>query len=196
MARLERMVIHCTDTPSRLEVSKDDLIHWHMAPVNLPNGRVKYKGKIYPSREALPDDKIKGYSIKVLNGRGWDRVGYSDMIHRNGEVENLTKYDEDEWVTNAEMTWGASGINSSSRHIVLVGGMDGLRTDDFFDNFTEEQFLALRGEVIEFLANHPDAEIAGHYCYSRKHCPSFDVKEFLSLMSLGGYFDYGKYGKI
>lgn len=57
-------------------------------------------------------------------GRGWARVGYTDMIHLDGRIERLRPNDEDDYVDPNEITYGAMGYNHISRHIVYVGGLD------------------------------------------------------------------------
>ena len=117
-------------------------------------------------------------------GRGWDRLGYSDLIQRDGTIENLTPYNGDNLVETHEMTWGAAGINSISRHLCLVEGrtprlLSG--TFPFFKIFTEAQFTTLIGYCKQFIKDHPDCKIIGHYFVSDyKTCPNFDVPEILS----------------
>ena len=148
MGKLKHLIIHCTDTPLGREVTKADLINWHMSP------------------------KPKG--------RGWDRLGYSDMIHINGGLENLTPYDEDDFVTAHEMTWGASGINSVSRHIVVVGGRSKDNKSPMFNFMTKEQIRTLLDYCHKFIKLHPTCTIAGHYHFSDyKTCPNFDVEALL-----------------
>ncbi|MGM0527281.1 MAG: hypothetical protein ACQERS_02625 [Bacteroidota bacterium] len=65
---------------------------------------------------------IAGQHIEILKGRGWDRLGYSDLFKRDGSVINLTPYNGDDIIQAHEMTWGAAGVNGISRHIVLEGG--------------------------------------------------------------------------
>jgi len=55
-------------------------------------------------------------------GRGWSRVGYSDIVYLDGSLVNMTPFNQDNKVDNAEMTWGVRGINARSRHVVYVGG--------------------------------------------------------------------------
>lgn len=112
-------------------------------------------------------------------GRGWKQVGYSDMIHLNGLVENLVPYDEDEFVQPREITNGAEGINAKSRHVVYVGGMDADGKKPM-DTRTREQRLALRNYVFNMISHHPDILIAGHNQFANKACPSFDVPLWLS----------------
>lgn len=113
-------------------------------------------------------------------GRGWKQVGYSDLIHLNGGVENLVKYNEDGIVDPWEVTNGAAGYNGTSRHVVYVGGLasDGKTARD---TRTAAQKEALKKYVRAFIRQHPGAEVVGHRDLPgvRKACPSFDVKTWL-----------------
>ena len=55
-------------------------------------------------------------------GRGWKQVGYTDLIHLDGKVERLVDNNEDAEVDPWEVTNGAKGYNSVSRHVVYAGG--------------------------------------------------------------------------
>jgi hypothetical protein len=116
---------------------------------------------------------------KSKGGRGWRQVGYSDLIHLNGGVENLVPYNEDQRVDPWEVTNGAAGYNSTSRHVVYVGGtgMDGQPRD----TRTLAQKKALERYVKDFRRLHPQAEIVGHRDLPGvgKGCPSFDVRRWL-----------------
>lgn len=112
-------------------------------------------------------------------GRGWDRLGYADMIHRDGVLENLTPYDEDDLVESNEITWGATGVNSVSRHIALEGGKSYNPDGSFEPMFTPMQAITLIKYVKDFLKQHPTAKIAGHYDFANKACPNFHVRKFL-----------------
>ena len=111
-------------------------------------------------------------------GRGWKQVGYSDMIHTNGMLENLVPYNNDDIVDSWEVTNGASGINSISRHVVYVGGMTSDNKDPK-DTRTREQLLAMTNYIKQVVARYPDIEIAGHNQFAAKACPSFDVPLWL-----------------
>jgi len=106
-------------------------------------------------------------------GRGWHQVGYSDMIHLNGTIENLVKHNEDEWVDPWEITNGAIGLNDVARHVVYVGGIDKIGKP--MDTRTVAQKAALQLYVEDFLSHHPDCKIAAHNQFANKACPSFDV---------------------
>ena len=49
-------------------------------------------------------------------GRGWKQVGYTDLFHLDGSVERLVRNNEDDNVDSWEITNGAAGFNSVSRH--------------------------------------------------------------------------------
>lgn len=118
-------------------------------------------------------------SPKSKGGRGWKQVGYSDLIHLNGGVENLVPYNEDQRVDPWEMTNGASGYNSTSRHVVYVGGI-GMNGEPR-DTRTPDQRKAMERYVRQFRRQHPNAEIVGHRDLPgvTKACPSFDVRKWL-----------------
>ena len=147
MAKLKRLVLHCTATPEGREVSSADIRHWHCDPVG------------------------KG-------GRGWKQVGYTDMIHLDGKVERLVENNEDANVDPWEVTNGAAGYNSTSRHVVYVGGVakDG-RTPK--DTRTAAQLKAMEAYVKDFHRRFPGIPIVGHNQLAAKACPSFDVPEWL-----------------
>ena len=147
MARLKRLVIHCTATPEGREVSAADIRHWHCDPVS------------------------KG-------GRGWKQVGYTDMIHLDGKVERLVGNNEDAEVDPWEITNGAAGYNSTSRHVVYVGGVakDGRTAKD---TRTPAQREAMEAYVKDFNKRFPSIPIVGHNQLAAKAYPSFDVPAWL-----------------
>ena len=50
-------------------------------------------------------------------------MGYTDLFHLQGGVERLVNNNEDAQVDPWEVTNGAKGYNSVSRHIVYAGGV-------------------------------------------------------------------------
>lgn len=111
-------------------------------------------------------------------GRGWKQVGYTDLVHLNGSVERLVANNEDAWVDPWEITNGAKGYNSISRHIVYAGGVaaDGKTPKD---TRTAAQKAALEKYVKDFHTAHPKVKIIGHNQVAAKACPSFDVSAWL-----------------
>lgn len=152
MAKLQRLVLHCTATPEGRAVSSADIRAWHTNPVS------------------------KG-------GRGWKQVGYTEMIHLDGTVEQLVKNNEDDVVDPWEITNGAAGYNSTSRHVVYVGGVakDGKTPKD---TRTPEQLEAMEAYVKDFHRRFPNIRIVGHNELAAKACPSFDVQEWLRTIGI------------
>ena len=114
-------------------------------------------------------------------GRGWQQVGYTDMIHLDGRVERLVDNNEDHNVDPWEITNGAKGYNSVSRHVVYVGGGTSPKGED---TRTEAQRKALADYVLRFHRKHPSVKIVGHNELAAKACPSFDVPAFLRELGI------------
>nr|WP_315329594.1 N-acetylmuramoyl-L-alanine amidase [Segatella oulorum] len=116
-------------------------------------------------------------------GRGWKQVGYTDMVHLDGRVERLVDNNEDAQVDPWEVTNGAKGYNSISRHIVYVGGCD--KAGKPKDTRTEAQREALKRYVEDFHARFPQVKIVGHHELNPgKACPSFDVPTWLRSIGI------------
>jgi len=113
-----------------------------------------------------------------LKENKWSRLGYSDIIHLDGTLENLTDFNQNDIVENEEMTWGVKGQNSISRHIVYAGGLG----RDMYPKDTRT--LAQKQTMIIYLRfmilRHPNVQIAGHNQFANKACPSFDVRLWLT----------------
>ena len=124
--------------------------------------------------EVSSDDIRRWHQGVPPTGRGWKQVGYTDMFHLNGYRERLVNNNEDANVDTWEITNGAAGINSISRHIVYVGGIakDG-RTPK--DTRTAMQRNAMQKYVLDFVRRFPDTQVTGHNRFAAKACPSFDV---------------------
>ena len=141
-------------------------------------------------REVKASDIRRWHTDPISKGgRGWKQVGYTDMIHLNGKVERLVANNEDEIVDSWEITNGAKGYNSVSRHIVYVGG---LSRDSFSpeDTRTPEQLASMERYVKEFHRSHPKVKIIGHNELATKACHSFDVRQWLKQI---GIKQHGKY---
>ena len=180
------LIFHCTDTPEGREVTKSDIYLWHLGPAKQPNGTWKYLGKFYktidalPQNEYIPNTQITPYaSAKAGGGRGWQQVGYTDLIMLNGDVVRLAYNNNDEWVDSNEITNGATGFNSNSRHVVYAGGMDKI-TKKAKDTRTPAQKDTMKDYVLNnMLKIAPNVIICGHRDVSAKPCPSFVVQDFL-----------------
>ena len=117
-----------------------------------------------------------------LEGRGWDRLGYTDMFHLDGGLENLTPFDSDSIIENHEMTWGAKGVNAISRHVVYVGGLD--RKMKPKDTRTREQLKNMETYAKYMVMRYPWIKLAGHNQFAAKACPSFDVPKWAKSIGI------------
>jgi len=48
-----------------------------------------------PEREVTSDEIRHWHTDAPPQGRGWNQVGYTDMIHLDGHIENLVEFDND-----------------------------------------------------------------------------------------------------
>lgn len=135
-------------------------------------------------REVTGDDIRRMHLSPVSKGgRGWKQVGYTDIIHLDGTVERLVGNNEDANVDPWEITNGAKGYNSVSRHVVYAGGM----TKDMSrpkDTRTPAQLKAMESYVMDFHRRFPRVRIIGHNEVAAKACPSFDVQKWLESIGI------------
>lgn len=138
-----------------------------------------------PEGREVSADEIRRWHTAPISqgGRGWKQVGYTDMVHLDGRVERLVNNNEDANVDPWEVTNGAVGYNSISRHIVYVGGCD--KAGKPKDTRTEAQREALKRYVEDFHARFPQIHIVGHHELNPgKACPSFDVPTWLRSIGI------------
>lgn len=134
-------------------------------------------------REVSAEEIRRWHTSPVSKGgRGWKQVGYTDMIHLDGRVERLVQNNEDASVDVFEITNGAKGINSVSRHIVYVGGVDAQGNPK--DTRTAMQKEALKKYVQEFKRKFPSVKVIGHNEVASKACPSYNVSEWLKEIGI------------
>jgi len=127
-----------------------------------------------PKGRNISSDWIRKIHLKH---NGWRQVGYRDMIHLDGSLENLVNWDQDEQVESWEVTNGARGMNSKTAHVVYVGGV-GVDAKTPEDTRTHEQYDCLRDYVWFYIRRYPNIKVIGHNEVANKSCPSFDVGEF------------------
>lgn len=135
-------------------------------------------------REVSAADIKRWHTSAPPSGRGWKQVGYTDMIHLDGRVERLVNNNEDANVDPWEITNGAKGYNSVSRHIVYVGGVDANNVKKAKDTRTTSQKEAMKKYVLDFHNRFPSVKIIGHRDVAAKACPSFDVEQWLEEIGI------------
>lgn len=102
--------------------------------------------------------------------RGFNDVGYHHVIRRDGTLEK----GRGEEVPGAHV----EGHNSKSIGVCMVGGVDDRGNPD--NNFTPEQWEALKSLCTKLAGRYPDAVFKGHRDYPgvKKACPSFDARQW------------------
>jgi len=103
-----------------------------------------------------------------VNGNGWQDIGYHYVIKLDGAIEK----GRDIGVAGAH----CRGHNFKSIGVCLVGGLD--ENMNPCDNYTNQQYKALRQLLRFLIITFPGSAILGHRDVSgvRKTCPNFDVK--------------------
>lgn len=135
-------------------------------------------------REVSADDIKRWHTSPKPTGRGWKQVGYSDIIHLDGSLENLVPFDLNNEVDQWEITNGASGINSVSRHVVYAGGLNADDKTKAKDTRTAGQLRTMETYVRYMILRHPQLKVAGHNQFANKACPSFDVPTWLRSIGI------------
>lgn len=102
----------------------------------------------------------------------WSDVGYHFLIDRDGTVIEGRPLEK----TGAHV----KGHNTGTVGISLFGGHGGSASDQFQDNFTEDQERALMQLIRQLQDNYPTiTSISGHNQYAAKACPTFSVPAWL-----------------
>ena len=96
-------------------------------------------------------DEVRRWHVE---DRGWSDIGYHYLIDRNGTLVEGRPLER----TGAH----AKGHNTGSVGISLFGGHGGNVSDQFEDNFTEDQDRALRELIAKLKAEHPIVKTIGH----------------------------------
>lgn len=137
-----------------------------------------------PEGKFIHQDTIRRWhTLQPPAGRGWSRVGYSDLILLDGRRHQFVKHNNDLWIQSDEITNGVAGMNSVSRHVCYVGGLnkDGKLSKN---TLTENQNAMLSSIIAEVIGYNPAVLIAGHNQFANKDCPSFFVPEYLKTTCL------------
>jgi hypothetical protein len=184
-------MIHCTATIQGTKLDAGDIERMHMGAKKLPDGRIQYKGKKYASKDELPDEKIGGVFANKSRGRGWDRVGYSQIFFEDGRSHTFVEHDGDNWISSKEVTYGAGSFNSVTKHLVYAGGLaktysirNGKKRHDYKNTMSKEQEWELICAVKQEIRKHPDIKIIGHNSVKSKGCPCFSVIEWCRMIGV------------
>lgn len=118
---------------------------------------------------AAKRDEIRRWHL----GRGWNDIGYHDLIDRDGSL-----------ITGRPINKvGAhcKGHNTGTIGVCLIGGHGSSENDEFEQNYTTAQDDALRGYIeAQKMAFPSISVVSGHNQYAAKACPGFRVQEWYS----------------
>jgi N-acetylmuramoyl-L-alanine amidase len=123
------------------------------------------------------------HTLPPPQGNGWHQVGYSDLILLDGSRHQFVKHNNDEVIDAFEITNGVAGINTISRHLCYVGGMDSSYKHPL-DTRTPQQMNKMVEIIGEVLSYAPNVKIAGHNQFDNKACPSFFVPYWLEKIGI------------
>ena len=119
-----------------------------------------------------PSADIGAKEIRAWHKKqGWRDIGYHYIIRRNGEIEAGRPVEQ----SGAHVI----GHNAASIGVCLVGGVNAKGRPE--NNYTKEQWSALKTHIIALARQFPKAEILGHRDFPgvKKDCPCFDVADWL-----------------
>jgi N-acetylmuramoyl-L-alanine amidase len=102
----------------------------------------------------------------------WKSPGYHIIVKPDGSWTQLADFNS---ITN-----GVAGINSTSIHISYIGGVD--LKGKGFDNRTNDQIRVLESFFEIMSKKLPKATFHGHYEFSNKSCPSYNVKKWIEMI--------------
>lgn len=106
--------------------------------------------------------------------RGFNDIGYHWIIDRDGTC--LPGRLEEK--TGAH----AKNHNAKTIGICLVGGFGSSANDQFTDNYTTEQAVALRDLIADIKTRHAIKQVSGHNDYDAgKACPGFRVSRWFEI---------------
>jgi N-acetyl-anhydromuramyl-L-alanine amidase AmpD len=118
-----------------------------------------------PTREKVAE--VRRWHVQ---DRGWKDIGYHFLIDRDGTLAEGRPIDQ--------VGAHTAGHNTGTIGVCLFGGFGSAATDNFFDNFTQEQDKALRDVLKTLSSTYPIKKVSGHNEYAAKACPSFSVTKW------------------
>ena len=112
---------------------------------------------------------VEGILNYWRNNLGWKNPGYHIIVRADGSWTQLQDFNR---VSN-----GVAGINSTSIHVSYIGGID--RNGRAFDNRTDAQKEVFETIYHTFKTKIPHLTFHGHYEFSNKSCPSYNVENWV-----------------
>lgn len=154
-----QLVVHHSGSP--LTTTFEDIVAWHTDPKDQRDGRVRWKGRTYERRSALPTE------VRDREGNGWDAIAYHHLILADGSLR----------VGRPLSQRGAHAPPNKGRIGVCVVG------DNTVDGrgWTIPQIGALIRYVAAVTLLFPGIPVCGHRDAMPGHteCPGLDVQDIL-----------------
>jgi|TARA_R100000750_G_C2311241_1_gene82553 N-acetyl-anhydromuramyl-L-alanine amidase AmpD len=132
-----------------------------------------------PPTMDIGSEKIREWHVKE---NGWYDIGYHYIITRDGVIESA----------RSEELQGSHAlkVNFRSIGICMIGGYN--YKNEWDNNFTHEQWVALKALLLNLIKKYDIIKIIGHYQVdNKKKCPSFKVPEYLKENDLQDYINIG-----
>ena len=115
--------------------------------------------------------KVREVKRWHVEDRKWSDIGYHYLIDRDGTVAKGRPVER----AGAHV----KGHNANSIGVSLFGGKGGTASDQFQDNFTEDQERALSALIADLREQFPTIDkVSGHNQYALKACPTFAVPDW------------------
>lgn len=124
---------------------------------------------VYHCTATQPDASVQAILNFWKNNLGWRNPGYHIIIKPDGSWTYLQDFNSP--------SNGVRGINATSIHISYIGGID--KNGKAIDNRTTEQKEVMELAYWLFKDKIKDLTFHGHYEFSNKRCPSFNVEKWL-----------------
>jgi len=126
---------------------------------------------------------INSHMLPPPHGKGWGKVGYSDVIHLDGTITNFTPFNEDGRVEEWKLSYNGESVYPFARHIAYVGGIskDGFNSEN---TMTEEQIITFDIYLRYMIRRYPDLLIVGHGQLTGKSCPGFNISSYCESLNI------------
>ena len=160
MRSLNKIILHCADTRTDQDFSIEDIRSWHIMPkYNSKSKLYSYKGIKYKSISSLPSN------VQGRKGRGWSDIGYHYYIKLDGSLH--------EGRPLSRVGSHCKGHNTGSIGVCFEGGKTSENKP--WDKPTDNQIKTVKSLIQSLQNDYGDLSLHGHYEFSSKSCPNFDV---------------------
>lgn len=133
----------------------------------------KIKRVVFHCSATTPNATVSAIQKYWKETMKWKSPGYHIIVKADGSWTQLLDFNG---ISN-----GVKGLNSDGIHICYIGGIDS--SGKTKDTRTEAQKRVLAVAWKAFVEKLPTVTFHGHYEFSSKACPSFNVKNWIAELS-------------